>query len=96
MPGECRRIEHGLKNQDADKVVLLLRSGLDTLDELRAAAMLFPRRIFQTPPMRHCQRCGEDYGLNIPVRRVCLLAHPYDQVTRRWEESKHSYDHNWR
>jgi hypothetical protein len=91
MPGERARIEHGLKNLEADKVVLLIRSGLSTLDGLRAAAVLFPRDVFQPPSIRHCQRCGEDYDLNIPAQRVCRLTHPHDHVSRQWSDSKHSY-----
>jgi hypothetical protein len=91
MPGERARIEHGLKNFEADKVVLLIRSGLCTLDGLRAAAVLFPRDVFQPPSIRHCQRCGENYDMNIPAQRVCRLIHPHDHVNRRWSDSKHSY-----
>jgi hypothetical protein len=49
MPGERARIEHGLKSVDADKLVLLLRSGLGTVCGLRAAAVLFPREVFPPP-----------------------------------------------
>ena len=91
MPGERARIEHGLENVEADKVVLLIRSRLSTLDGLRAAAVLFPRDVFQLPCIRHCLRCGEDYDLNIPAQRVCRLTHPHDHVSRQWSDSKHSY-----
>jgi hypothetical protein len=59
MPGERARIEHGLKNFEAETVVQLLRSGLGTLDGLRAAAVLFPRDVFPPPSIQHCRRCGK-------------------------------------
>ena len=91
MPGERARIEHGLKNQKAEDVVTLLQAGLRTLDGLRAAAALFPPAVFPPPSIRHCRRCGEDYDLNIPAQLVCRLEHPDEHVSRRWDDSKHSY-----
>ena len=91
MPGERARIEYGLTNQKAEDVIRLLHAGLGTLDGLRAAAVLFPPAVFPPPSMRHCRRCGKDYDLNIPEQLACQLEHPYDEVSRRWDDSKHSY-----
>ena len=91
MPGERARIEYGLKNHKVEDVMLLLHSGLGTLQGLRAAAALFPPAVFPPPSIRHCRRCGEDYDLNIPAQLVCKLEHPDEDVRRVWDDSKHSY-----
>ena len=91
MPGERARIQHALTNRSAEDVVKLFRSRITTLDGLRAAAALFPADVFPPPSMRHCRRCGKDYDSNIPTQLVCQVHHPDGKVSRRWDDSKHSY-----
>ena len=92
MPGERERVEYGLKQRDAAAVVELLLAQLRTVDGLRAAATLFPPAVFPPAAIRHCRRCGKDYDLNIAAQRVCQVEHPSEEVSTRWEDSKHCYD----